>query len=149
MIKLSNNQNQENNMSRIEAERFNHIIKEELEIAGEAGAYLSQFKDDVAEVVLPFNKNSLRPGGTISGPHMMLLADVCMYAVVLMHIGEVKLAVTTNLNINFLRKPGEADLVARGKALKIGKRLAVIDVSIFSKDELVAHATGTYSIPPQ
>ena len=93
-------------MSKIEIERFNQIITKELPIAADAGAYLSKVKDDVAEIVLPFDKSSLRPGGTISGPHMMLLADVCMYAVVLVHIGEVKLAVTTNLNINFLRKPG-------------------------------------------
>ena len=136
-------------MSKIEIDRFNQIIKEELEIAGEAGIYLSNFDNELAEVVLPFHKSSLRPGGTISGPHMMLIADLCMYAVVLQHIGEVKLAVTTNLNINFLRKPGETDLIARGKMLKLGKRLAIIEVSIFSEDELVAHSTGTYSIPPQ
>ena len=79
---------------------------------------------------------------------MMMLADACMYAVVLSQIGEVKLAVTTNLNINFLRKPANSDLIARGSMIKLGKRLAVIEVSIYSDTDIVAHATGTYSIPP-
>lgn len=100
---------------------------------------------------LPYREDSTRPGGTISGPHMMLLADACMYGVVLSLIGRVELAVTTNLNINFLRKPRESDLVAEGKIIKLGKRLAVLEVALHSEteDKLVAHATGTYSIPPQ
>ena len=64
-------------------------------------------------------------------------------------LGEIKLAVTTNLNINFLRKPANSDLVGVGSIIKLGKRLAVIEVSIYSNDDIVAHATGTYSIPPQ
>ena len=87
--------------------------------------------------------------GLAALPSMMLLADVCMYAVVLSMLGEVKLAVTTSFNINFLRKPSPGDLLARGSIIKMGKRLAVVEVSIFSGDEIVAHATGTYSIPPQ
>lgn len=100
---------------------------------------------------LPYREDSTRPGGTISGPHMMLLADACMYGVVLSLIGRVELAVTTNLNINFLRKPRESDLIAEGKIIKLGKRLAVLEVSMYSEaeDKLVAHATGTYSIPPK
>ena len=90
----------------------------------------------------------LRPGGTIAGPFMMMLADVCMFAVVLSMLGEIKLAVTTSFNINFLRKPAETDLIARGAIIKLGKRLAVVEVSIFSEEDMVAHATGTYSIPP-
>ena len=99
-------------------------------------------------MVLPYNDNSLRPGGTIAGPFMMMLADVCMYAVVLSLLGEIKLAVTTSLNINFVRKPANTDLVALGSMIKLGKRLAVLEVSIYSNDDIVAHATGTYSIPP-
>ena len=79
---------------------------------------------------------------------MMMLADACMYAVVLSLIGKVELAVTTSFNINFLRKPSESNLIAEGGIIKLGKRLAVMEVSIFSQEEIVAHATGTYSIPP-
>jgi uncharacterized protein (TIGR00369 family) len=98
-----------------------------------------------------FHTHSLRPGGTISGPAMMLLADVSVFVAVMASIGWTPLAVTTSLNINFLKKPAPAALVAECRLLKIGKRLAVGEVSIRSEGEedLVAHATSTYSIPPR
>jgi uncharacterized protein (TIGR00369 family) len=71
-----------------------------------------------------------------------------MYAVVLSEIGEIKLAVTTSLNINFVRKPANTELVGIGSVIKMGKRLAVLEVSVYSNEDIVAHATGTYSIPP-
>ena len=91
----------------------------------------------------------IRPGGTISGPTMMALADFAMYVGVLASIGPVPLAVTTNLNINFLRKPEARDLIAKCRLLKLGKRLAVGEVTIRSDgmEEPVAHVTSTYSIP--
>ena len=97
-----------------------------------------------------FHDNHLRPGGTISGPTLMELADFSLYVSVLASIGWKPLAVTTNLSINFLRKPSPRDLVAECKLLKLGKRLAVGEVTITSdgEEEPVAHATGTYSIPP-
>lgn len=100
---------------------------------------------------LPFNDGQLRPGGTVSGPTLMGLADTAMYAAVLSRIGPVALAVTTNLNINFMRKPEPKATIATCRLLKLGKRLAVGDVEITSEGEtdLVAHATVTYSIPPQ
>jgi uncharacterized protein (TIGR00369 family) len=99
---------------------------------------------------LPFDTRHLRPGGTISGPSMFQLADCALYAMILATLGPVALAVTTNLNINFLRKPAPVDLIADCRALKFGKRLVIGEVSLFSAGdpELVAHATGTYSIPP-
>jgi uncharacterized protein (TIGR00369 family) len=97
-----------------------------------------------------FQPNSLRPGGTISGPTIMMLVDVAMYVAVLAAIGWVPLAVTTSLNINFLKKPAPGPLLAEARLLKLGKRLAVGEVAIRSEgeDDLVAHATSTYSIPP-
>lgn len=91
----------------------------------------------------------VRPGGTISGPTMMALADFAMYVGVLAAVGPVPLAVTTNLNINFLRRPVAKDLIAHCRLLKLGKRLAVGEVTIHSNghNELVAHVTSTYSIP--
>ena len=94
----------------------------------------------------------LRPGGTVSGPTMMALADICLYVAILGQIGPVALAVTTNLNINFLRKPEPAKaMIAEARLLKLGKRLAVGEISIYSEgdDEPVAHVTATYSIPPR
>ena len=96
-----------------------------------------------------FDPKSLRPGGTVSGPIIMALADVAMYVAVLSAIGWVPLAVTTNLTINFLRKPAPRDLLAEARLIKLGKRLAVGEIGIRSDggDDLVAHATSTYSIP--
>jgi uncharacterized protein (TIGR00369 family) len=96
-----------------------------------------------------FSQSSLRPGGTVSGPIMMALADFTLYVAVLSAIGWVPLAVTTNLTINFLKKPAARDLLAEARLIKLGKRLAVGEVGIRSdgQDDLVAHVTSTYSIP--
>jgi uncharacterized protein (TIGR00369 family) len=104
-----------------------------------------------ARMRLVFHEMHLRPGGTISGPAMFGLADVSLYVAILANVGYVGLAVTTNLNINFLRKPEPADLLGEARLIKLGKRLAVGEVSIFASgtEELVAHAVGTYSIPPR
>jgi uncharacterized protein (TIGR00369 family) len=97
-----------------------------------------------------YSDRMLRPGGTISGPTLMGLADCAMYVVLLSAIGPVGLAVTTSLNINFLRKgaPGQ-DVLAAARILKLGKRLAVGEVNLLSGASLdpVAHVTATYSIP--
>ena len=97
-----------------------------------------------------YSDKFIRPGGTISGPTMMMLSDFALYVAVLGAIGPVALAVTINLNINFLRKPDRCDLIAEAKILKLGKRLAVMEVNLFSDghEEPVAHVTSTYSIPP-
>ena len=98
---------------------------------------------------MAYHPSQLRPGGTISGPAMMTLADLALYVAVLSAIGPVGLAVTTNLSINFLRKPQPRALLADCRLLKLGKRLAVGECSLSSDGEtdLVAHVTGTYSIP--
>jgi uncharacterized protein (TIGR00369 family) len=98
-----------------------------------------------------YSPQFIRPGGTISGPTMMALADFAMYVAVLAAIGPVPLAVTINLNVNFLRRPANRDLIAECRLMKVGKRLAVGDVAIRSdgEDEPVAHVTSTYSIPPR
>ena len=103
-----------------------------------------------ARLRLEVDQTHLRPGGTISGPTMMLLADTAVYAAILTTIGAVALAVTTNLNINFLRKPEpNLDLIGESWLMKVGKRLIVGEVKIYSENdpEPVAHATCTYSLP--
>lgn len=105
----------------------------------------------IARVRMFYSDRHIRPGGTISGPSMMALADLAMWVVVLGHVGPLELSVTTNLNINFLRKPSQVDMTAEARLLKLGKRLAVGDVSLFSEglEAPVAHATCTYAIPSQ
>ena len=100
-----------------------------------------------------YSDNMLRPGGMVSGPTLMALADCAMYVVLMSAIGPVGgHAVTTNLNINFLRK-GEAgqDVLAAARIMKLGKRLAVGEVTLMSgtSSDPIAHVTATYSIPKQ
>ncbi len=103
-----------------------------------------------ARLRLGYDPGTLRPGGTISGPAMFTLADVAMYVAVLASIGPVALAVTTNLNINFLRRPPPGDLIGEARLLKLGKSLAVGEIHLRAPDasESVAHAVSTYALPP-
>lgn len=96
-----------------------------------------------------YDQRLLRPGSTLSGATMMALGDFAMYLAVLSAIGWVPLAVTTNLTINFLRKPPARDLIAKARLLKLGKKLAVGEVAIHADgvEYMVAHVTSTYSIP--
>ncbi|MBQ0757334.1 MAG: PaaI family thioesterase [Amphritea sp.] len=135
----------------ITVEEMNVFLNEHFP-QGDKFGYLTALGDAWAEMKLPVDDEHLRPGGTVSGPSMMALADVCMYAALLGQIGLVPLAVTTNLNINFMSKPESGrDLVARCNLMKVGKRLAVGEVWIRSEgcEELVAHTTLTYSIPAE
>jgi uncharacterized protein (TIGR00369 family) len=112
---------------------------------------VERVEDNFAQIRLRYHPHHLRPGGTISGPALMTLADTAMYIALLAMIGPVALAVTANLNINFLRKPAAADVIAKASLLKLGRRLAVGEVTMYSEDEAqpVAHATVTYSIPAE
>ncbi len=105
----------------------------------------------IALMKLTPDERHLRPGGTISGPALFTLADVAAYAVLLAHVGPEPLMVTTNLTMNFLRRPPPAPLLGECRILKLGKRLAVVEVGICPEagGDLVAHATGTYSVPPK
>lgn len=117
--------------------------------AGRGRFVVTQMQPGETEVRFATNERHLRPGGTVSGPTMFAMADVCAYAVVLGHVGPKALAVTTNLNINFMRKPEPGVLIGKTRLLKLGKRLAVTDCEIYTEgsDDMVAHATATYSIP--
>jgi acyl-coenzyme A thioesterase PaaI-like protein len=103
-----------------------------------------------ATVAHEVGPSELRPGGTVSGPVLMTVADVALYVAILGEIGIVPLAVTTNLSINFLRKPpAEGSIIGICKLIKLGKSLAVGEVTLYSEgmEDPVAHAVGTYSIP--
>lgn len=136
--------------ARITTAEIDAIVRDSLPFAAMFGCRVEHLEAGRVTVRLPYQAQFVRPGGTVAGPAIMGLADFAMYVVVLSLIGRVELALTTSLNINFLRKPPQADLLAEGTILKLGKRLAVIEVAIHTMGdaEPVAHATGTYSIPP-
>lgn len=137
-------------MPKMSAEELEQFLYSHFPDSAHRAFKVESVEDMFASVRLTFDKRHLRPGGTISGPSLMTLTDTTMYMALLGMIGPVALAVTTNLNINFLRKPAQADVIAECKLLKLGKRLAVGEVTMYSEGdrEPVAHATVTYSIPP-
>ena len=112
-------------MPRISIEQFNALTAQALPLAAQFGFRVDKIEPGRVLARAPFSHSLTRPGGTIAGPVIMGLADYAMYAVVMSRIGPVAGALTTNLNINFLRPPGPADLIADGRVLKLGKRLAV------------------------
>jgi uncharacterized protein (TIGR00369 family) len=133
------------------AEEIGKLLEKEFPQAFFPGCGLTLERVDHGDVRVrqTYRDDYLRPGGTISGPTMMELADFAMYVAVFSAIGPRPLAVTTNLTINFLRKPARADLIAEARLMKVGKRLAVGEVRIYSDglETPVAHVTATYSIP--
>jgi uncharacterized protein (TIGR00369 family) len=102
-------------------------------------------------VRLHATERHLRPGNTVSGPVLFTLADIGGYACVLSHAGPDALSVTTNLSINFMRKAGPGPIDGECRILKLGRSLMVFDIDIVAgpERETVAHAVGTYSIPPK
>lgn len=138
---------------KISVAQYNQLSDTQMPFAKAMGLELDSITEAGVLMRARYSEDFLRPGGTISGPVMMALADAAMYALVLSRIGLVELAVTTNLSINFLRKPLPGDLIAEACMLKLGKRLAVGEVHLYSDGESVAksvaHVTATYSIPPQ
>lgn len=135
----------------ITIEAFNRLLAESAPFQKIYGFVTEEIGYGSARVRLPAGDAHIRPGGTLSGPAQMALADFAMYAALLGAIGEVPLAVTTSLNINFLQRPRPGDLLATCRLIKLGKRLAVGDILVLSEGsaEPVSHATATYSIPPQ
>lgn len=112
---------------------------------------IEEVGDNGAILAHDIGKEELRPGGTVSGPVLMSIADVALYVAILGKIGIVPLTVTTSLNINFLRKPSaEARIIAECSLIKVGRTLIVGEVSIYSEGsrDLVAHVVGTYAVPP-
>jgi uncharacterized protein (TIGR00369 family) len=136
----------------LSAEELENLLARDFPEAFHAGSGIAilEVRHGGARVQQTIGANAIRPGGTLSGPTLMTLADLGIYVAILASIGWVPLAVTTNLNINFLRRPDPGVLLADCRLLKLGKRLVVGEAEIFraGEDDMVAHATSTYSIPP-
>ncbi|HWO01312.1 MAG TPA: PaaI family thioesterase [Blastocatellia bacterium] len=138
-------------MPKLSAQELDRILQSQFSYFEDSRLRVEEVGEMTARVRLPYHDRHLRPGETISGPSLMALADTAMYIALLGMIGPVLLAVTTNLNINFLRKPTKSDVIAECRLLKLGARLAVGEVTMYSEgdESPVAHATLTYSIPPK
>ena len=140
-------------MPRITKAEVAELCEEALPWVGILGLSVEEIGAGTCRVRMPAKDEFLRPGGTVSGPALMSLADYAMYVAVLSAIGRVELAVTINLTANFLRRPRPGAIVGDCRLIKLGKRLAYGEVSLYSEGEEeagpVAHVTATYSIPPE
>lgn len=137
-------------MAGLTAEQVEALIRSGVPMADDIDLRIERLDTQGALARVPFQPKLVRPGGTLSGPTIMALADAAMYAVVLGRLGKVEMAVTSNLNINFLSRPRPVDLYAEARIIKLGRRQAVCEVSLYSQDsedDLVAHVTGTYALP--
>ena len=134
---------------KLTAEQVQALIRGGLPAVGKSGFTVEEVRPGYARVRLPFHEKMLRPGNVISGPTLFSAADSAMYALVLSHVGPELMAVTSNLNINFLNKGRPGDVLAEAKLLKLGRRLAVMEVSITTGGDPmpVAHVTGSYALP--
>ncbi len=137
-------------MSKFTIKEFNEIARDQLPLVETLGFVVERLDQGECVVRAVFKDDYLRPGGTISGPIMMALADFAMWGAIMSKAERVQMALTTNLNINFLLRPEPGDIVAVAKLMKLGKRLAVGSVELFGneRNDLVAHVTCTYSLPP-
>ncbi len=140
-------------MPRISKAEIDDLCAEALPWVAILGLEIEDIGQGTCRVRMPGKEEFLRPGGTVSGPALMSLADYAMYVAVLSAIGRVELAVTINLTANFLRRPKPGAIIGDCRLIKLGKRLAYGEVSLFSEGEVdagpVAHVTATYSIPPE
>jgi len=136
---------------RITAAAFEELAWQGVPFVGQLGCRVERFAAGDVALRLPYSDLLLRPGGTICGPALMALADVTLYGVVLSMIGPVALAVTTSLNVHFLSRPAPRDVLAEGRLLKLGRRLAVGEVTMRTDGEErpICHVTGTYALPPE
>jgi uncharacterized protein (TIGR00369 family) len=137
-------------VAELTAQQVQALIRDGLPMADDLDLRIDQLDQSGVLARVPFHAKLVRPGGTLSGPTIMALADAAMYAVVLGRLGRVEMAVTSNLNINFLVKPLPVDLIAHARILRLSRRQAVCEVELYSQgnaEELVAHVTGTYALP--
>jgi uncharacterized protein (TIGR00369 family) len=136
---------------KISVATFQALAFEGVRYAGQLGCRVERFAAGQVVLRLPYQELLRRPGGTICGPALMALADVTLYGAVLSALGEVALAVTTDMTIHFLRRPAARDVVAEGRLLRLGRRLAVGEVSMRSEGDAraICHVVGTYAIPSE
>ena len=135
--------------AKLEVAEMQALVTDGVPLAAYLGCRVLSLGHGAATLRLPFRPELLRPGGTISGPAMMTLADVAIWSAVLSMLGPVALAVTTDLTFHFLKKPPPADLLAHSRTLQLGRRLAIADCTLTVSDDPrpLAHAVGTYALP--
>lgn len=138
------------NQEKLSASQVQVLIYSGLPAAGESGVEIQSVDGKSAWVRQPYQTNQLRPGGTLSGPTMMALADAAMYATVLGALGPEEMALTQDLHIRFLRPPKPEALLCHCEVVQLGRRSIILEARIYSEsetDKAVALITGNYALP--
>lgn len=135
----------------LSAAEFDRLGRDGVPLADMMDIRTEQLDHGAARLRLPWQERLGRPGGVVSGPALFTLVDMTMYGLVMSALGPMEMAVTSDISIRYLRTAPASDVVSRGRLLKLGRRLAVCEVSLYLDDEttLVAHATGTYALPAE
>lgn len=135
---------------KLDAAGVNALLRRAFPDAKEAFPTATSVEPGRVRLVAPYREGLLRPGGVISGPVLMSLADTAAYVLVLAHVGDQLMAVTSQLNMTFLRGAKPGDLHAEAEMLRLGRRLAICDVRIWTEgpERLAAQANVTYALPP-
>ncbi|WP_114393694.1 PaaI family thioesterase [Oleisolibacter albus] len=130
-------------------EGFERLLDEGMPVVRRSGFSIDTMDYGLCRMRVPPSDDMVRAGGTLSGPSMFALADLALYGAVLSMIGPVPLAVTSSMTINFLRKPAPRPMIGEARIIRLGRKLAYGEVTLYSEeeDEPVAHATGSYALP--
>ncbi len=136
---------------RVTSEELQRLLDDTIPLARMLRLSVREVGAGRAILTLPGNPDTIRAGGTVSGAAIMTLADSAVYAAVLTRIGLEPMAVTSDLNVRFLRRSPPEDLHAEAIVVHLGRRNAVAEVRMWNRDpeRLVAHATATYALPDQ
>ncbi len=136
--------------SKLTAEEANAFLKSAFSSRQDRGQII-EVGDGRVVASLDVNDSHLRPGGYISGPTQMSMADMVAYMAIMTRLGVQPMAVTSNLNIHFLRPCLGEIVIADGKLMKLGRSLAVVEVDIRSQQsgKPASHATVTYALPKE
>lgn len=134
----------------VSGEEFHNLVQDSVGVGSRFDFSVRELRRGYVQLRLPFNARYLRPGDAISGPVQFTLADTALFAAVLSVIGMQPLAVTSHLDIHFLRRARPVPLLAEARILKPGRRLMIGDVFLYSEGDRrpVSHATSTYALPP-
>lgn len=132
---------------KLDAQAVQELLHEAMPVAN--GISVESVTANHATIRMRYGDWMLRAGNTLSGPSIMTAADSAMYVLILAHYGPELLAVTSTMNLNFLNKPKQGDLIAKARFKKAGRRLVFCDVDVYSSasPDTVAHVTGTYMMP--
>lgn len=134
----------------ITVEQFNALMRAEIPLSTFLGIAALEVGAGSAVLRLPFTPAALRPGGVQSGPALMALADLAMYAAVMGLYGNEPRALSSDLSMNFLRRAPSQTLLGRCTVLGLDAKRALAKTEIVPESgdgRMVCLVTANYALP--